>query len=210
MKSTVTVISGSPKGRPAYSEGGVNPNVNFRAAETGRRGVARRVHWAAMNGPARIWNYLARESIWLPIIAVFVISMLLVSPRGEFPLNDDWIHARVVRDLVEHGHYEHHPYLTATFVAQAYWGALFTWLFGFSFTVLRLSTLVLAVVGGWAVARAAMALGLPRGLALLCGILCCANPLMMNLAYSFMTDVPFLAACSLAGCCFLIYLRDPR
>jgi hypothetical protein len=161
---------------------------------------------------ARVSAHLKNESVWLPLIAVFSLSVLIVSPHGEFPLNDDWIHARVVQNLLEQGRYGHHPYVTATLVAQAYWGGIFASLFGFNFTVLRVSTLVLGVVGGWAVSRAALTLGVGRGLALVAGVIAAANPLMLNLSYSFMTDVPFLAMCSLSGWCFLVFLqrRDAR
>ena len=63
------------------------------------------------------------------------------------------------RDILETGIYSGHPYSDALFVLQAYWGALFCKLFGFSFTVLRISTLITppdyCVGGGALSARAA-------------------------------------------------------
>ncbi len=156
------------------------------------------------------WRYITNQSLILPLILLLLLTNLLVSPIGEFSLNDDWIHAKTVEWLLEEGHYRSHPYVVAALVAQAYWGALFCKIFGFSFTILRVSTLVLSVVGSWAMARCALALGLSRNLALLCGALVAINPLVLNLSYSFMTDVPFLAMSILSGLFFLRALETPR
>jgi hypothetical protein len=146
----------------------------------------------------------------LPLVLVFVIAMLVVSPVGEFPLNDDWIYSKTVQQLLATGHYQAHPYLNATLVAQAYWGALFCKIFGFSFTTLRASTLVLALINAWAVAQCALTMGLKRNLALLCAVMVATSPLVLQLSYSFMTDIPFLAMSSLSGLFFLKALKQPN
>ncbi|XQQ06791.1 MAG: ArnT family glycosyltransferase [Leptolyngbya sp. IPPAS B-1204] len=155
----------------------------------------------------KLRDYSAQISLLLPILAIFLLTIMLVSPQGEFALNDDWIHAKAVQRLLEEGYYRGHPYVAATLVAQAYWGALFCKLFGFSFTTLRISTLVLAVIGAWAVAWSGQAMGLRRSLAILCGILYAINPILLSLSYSFMTDIPFLTFSALSGLCFLHFFR---
>jgi len=159
---------------------------------------------------ATTWRYITNQSLLLPLVLLLLLTNLLVSPVGEFSLNDDWIHAKAVQRLLEEGQYRGHSYVAATLVAQAYWAALFCKIFGFSFTVLRVSTLVLSLVGAWAMARCGLALGLSRNLALLCGALVAINPLVLNLSYSFMTDVPFLAMSILSGLFFLLALQTPR
>ncbi|MEG4803013.1 glycosyltransferase family 39 protein [Microcoleus sp. ARI1-B5] len=154
-------------------------------------------------------RYITNQSLFLPLVLLLLLTNLLVSPVGEFSLNDDWIHAKAVQRLLEEGQYRGHSYLAATLAAQAYWAALFCKIFGFSFTILRVSTLVLSVVGAWAMARCGLALGLSRNLALLCGVLVAINPLVLNLSYSFMTDVPFLAMSILSGLFFLLALQTP-
>ncbi len=154
-------------------------------------------------------RYITNRSLLLPLVLLFLFTTLLVSPVGEFSLNDDWIHAKAVQRLLEEGLYRGHPYVAATLAAQAYWATLFCKIFGFSFTVLRVSTLVLSVVGAWAMARCGLALGFSRNLALLCGALLAINPLVLNLSYSFMTDVPFLAMSILSGLFFLLALQTP-
>lgn len=158
----------------------------------------------------RLANYAVHHSIVLPLAAVLGIIVRLISPVGEFPLNDDWIYAKTVQHLVNTGQYQAHPYLNATLVAQAYWGALFCKLFGFSFTTLRVSTLVLALLNAWAIAQCALMMGLRRNLALLCAMLTATSPLVLQLSYSFMTDIPFLTMSSLSGLFFLKVLKQPH
>jgi hypothetical protein len=155
----------------------------------------------------RSWSYLTKHSIFFPFVFLSFCLLLLISPIGEFPLNDDWIYTKTVQHLLETGHYQAHPYLNATLVLQAYWGALFCKIFGFTFTTLRCSTLVLSCINAWAVARCGLSLGLSRFWSLLCGTVVMTNPLMLGLSYSFMTDIPFLTLATLSGLCFLKALR---
>jgi Dolichyl-phosphate-mannose-protein mannosyltransferase len=155
----------------------------------------------------RLGHYLIYQSIALPLFALLVMITLLITPVGEFPLNDDWIYAKTVQHLLQTGQYQAHPYLNATLVVQTYWGALFCKLFGFSFSTLRMSTLVLSGLNAWGIARCGLVMGFPRVLALLCGAVVITNPLMLGLSYSFMTDIPFLALSTLSGLCFLSALR---
>jgi hypothetical protein len=155
-------------------------------------------------------RHLRDRSLLFPLAVVLSVAVVAVPPTGNFPLNDDWIHAKAVQGLVETGTYQGHPYCAATLVAQAYWGALFCKLFGFSFVTLRISTLVLALIGAWLLARSALVCGAPRGLALLGAIMVATNPLVLNLSFSFMTDIPFLSVTIVSGCFFLKYFREGR
>lgn len=151
-----------------------------------------------------------RRSLLAPLMGLLVLCVCVVSPRGDFPLNDDWVYGKCVQGLLEHHRYTGHPFTAASVVAQALWGAAFAQAFGFSFTVLRISTLVLALTTTWATACCARELGLSRRSALLCGLLVLGNPIFLNLSYTFMSDVPFMAAGSLSGLFYLRALRQGR
>ncbi|MCP4641037.1 MAG: glycosyltransferase family 39 protein [bacterium] len=138
------------------------------------------------------------ESLAAPVALLVLATALIVPPTGDFPLNDDWVYAKTVKWSLEQGQYVGHPFSQATFLAQALWGALWTAAFGFSFVTLRISTLVLAGVALWATARTARECGASRGAALLCAAVLWANPLFLNLSYTFMTEVPFAAAAALS------------
>lgn len=149
---------------------------------------------------APIAPYMALAGIWL-------LTITIVPPRGDFPLNDDWMYAKVVQHLVETGEYQATPYADPTFILQAYWGAAFVKIFGFSFETLRVSTLVLGLVAVWAAHWAAREAGLTTRWAFLVALTLLVNPLFLNLSYTFMTDVPFLALSVLAGAAYLRALR---
>ncbi len=155
----------------------------------------------------RAIRHIAHESLLMPLLLMLGATLLLVSPVGEFPLNDDWVYAKTVQDVLATSEYHGHPYTDALFVAQAYWGAAFCKLFGFSFTTLRFSTLIAALVGAWAAAASARELGLSRNIALLAGVLFLGNPIILNLSYTFMTDVPFMALANLSMLFFIKALR---
>jgi hypothetical protein len=105
--------------------------------------------------------------------------------------------------LLQDGYYRGHECLNATFIAQAYWGALFCKVFGFSFTTLRISTLVLWTLTAWGASLCALSLGLSRPLVLAFGALVQTNAVVLSLSYSFMTDIPFLCATTFSGLFFL-------
>lgn len=155
------------------------------------------------------WHFVREKSLFWPLAGLALVTLGIVHPSGDFPLNDDWIYAKEVQGLLASGRYTSHPFGAPTAVAQIYWGALFCKVFGFSFVVLRASTLVLSVIASWAVARTALAYGAPRKAALLCGALLWMNPIVLNLSYTFMTDVPFLCACALSGLFYVRALERP-
>ena len=47
-------------------------------------------------------NFLKRIPFGIYLILIWGISVLVVNPLGNFPLNDDWAYAQSVRDLCEH------------------------------------------------------------------------------------------------------------
>ena len=75
-------------------------------------------------------------------------AVLLAWPIGEIGHNDDWSYCFTAQKLAETGKLTFNGWATAMLGLQAYWGALFIKLFGFSFTVLRLSILPLAALCG--------------------------------------------------------------
>lgn len=134
---------------------------------------------------------------------VWLLIIVAVNPIGDFPLNDDWAYASAVRTLVETGEFRLSGWTAANFIAQLLWGALFCLPFGFSFTALRLSTLLLSFIG------IAASYGLLRevrarpSVALFGALTLALGPLYLALSFTFMTDVPF-AATSIASSWLLV------
>lgn len=151
-----------------------------------------------------------RSSLLLAVAAALIVLVGLVSPVGDFPLNDDFVYAASVEALLERGELAPHPFSQALALVHTLWGSLFVLILGTGHTALRIATLVLAGVALWATGRCAEARGMSSGKALLCAGLLFCNPVFLNLSYTFMTDVAFLAPLCLAGLFYLRALADRR
>src|SRR5207237_4413543 len=95
----------------------------------------------------------------------------------------------------------------ATLVSHAYWGALFAALFGVSFTSLTIASLVMSLIGSLAFYALLRRVGLSPGLSGLGVAVLALNPYYLNLGYSFMTDVSFVALVLLSSLFYFEGLR---
>jgi hypothetical protein len=147
---------------------------------------------------------------WAVIAAGWTAAAVIINPAGDFPLNDDWAYGRVVQSLHVLGQLQFPGEVAVSLVAQSAWGLLFTTLFGFSFSVLRLSTLVAGFLGVAFSFELFRALGVPPAMRWL-GILSVGfTPLYLSLSYTFMTDVFFFTACVGALLFYVHFLRTRR
>lgn len=116
--------------------------------------------------------------------------VILVNPIGDFPLNDDWAYGWTVKNFLETGHFELSDWTATNLLPQALWGTLFCLPFGFSFTALRFSTLILGLVGvitTYGLLREARA---NSRISLFCSLIIALNPIYFELSNSFNADVP--------------------
>jgi Dolichyl-phosphate-mannose-protein mannosyltransferase len=168
-------------------------------SDRGERPSVASPHCAATiaTGPAQ---ESGRTSDWIrascPVVLLslaWLVSAVLINPVGDFPLNDDWAFGLPVEALLT----EHALTLTdwqePALIAQLFWGALFCLPTGFSFTALRLSTLALGLVGIIGLYGLLRHLGADRRIAGFGAAVLAFNPFYINLSYTFMTDIPFLA-----------------
>ncbi len=129
----------------------------------------------------------------LAITALWAAMALLVNPSGNFPLNDDWCYALAVQSLLEEGSLQIVSIVPMSLVAQVLWGTLFCLPFGFSFTALRVSTLVLGLAGLLGMYGLLREMKTSRTIALVGCMAVAVNPIYFELSNTFMTDVPFFA-----------------
>jgi hypothetical protein len=139
------------------------------------------------------------------ILALFFsFSSLLIDPLANLPFHDDWTYAWSVEHLLKTGQLRildwsvHYPF------TQILWGTLFCLPFGFSFSALRLSTVVLAWLGAWALYGTLREFGRTRSESLIATVVLVANPIFFVLTFSFMTDVHFV---SLSNITFFFIVR---
>lgn len=132
------------------------------------------------------------------MLLLFLGAEWIVDPTVDSPLNDDWSYAHSVLQLQQTGKIDIGYWPAMTLVAHILWGNCFVSLFGFSHLVLRISTLCLSAVT--IVLLYILLFRLSRRC--LCSVFTTLflvfNPIWFLLSNSFMTDVPFLFAVTLA------------
>jgi hypothetical protein len=130
----------------------------------------------------------------LLILLCAAIPPVFLRPFQNLPFVDDWVYAWAVEWLLKHGQLRILEYSTSINVLQVLWGALFCLPFGFSFAALRVSTWVLSILCLWGLYLTLREFMVPRFHALIGTAVLAVYPIYFVLSFSFMTDVPFLAA----------------
>jgi hypothetical protein len=128
--------------------------------------------------------------VLLGLLAVFLIAIPIVDPRGDFPLNDDWSFAGTTRRLALN--HEWQPgWGSMTLVTQALWGAAACLLSDCSFESLRWSTIaasLVLIVLSYQLYRLAHASAICAFVATAVTVF---NPITYALTFTYMTDVFF-------------------
>ena len=53
------------------------------------------------------------------LVIIYAVSIVIVNPHGDFPLNDDWPYAGAVNGLVEHGDWRTTGWTGASLITQS-------------------------------------------------------------------------------------------
>jgi hypothetical protein len=141
------------------------------------------------------------------VLGLLVLVAVFVNPFREVASDDDWAYALTVRHLLETGQYRLNNWASANMIAQVSWAALLAQVFGYSLSILRLSTLIVLVIGLIACYCLLRDFGLRDAEASLLTMTIVASPLVVFFAFSFNTDVPFLSWLLIA---FWLYARALR
>ena len=145
--------------------------------------------------------------------AVLIVSLIVataatfVQSTNNIPLIDDWTYAWSVEHFLTTGKLRvldwsaHYP------LAQIVWGALFTYVNGFSFFALSVSTLVLNWIGLLAFFLTLRNVGVSPFYSALGTLTLFFNPVMFVLGHSFMTDVPFVSVMNVAILFYVLWVK---
>jgi Dolichyl-phosphate-mannose-protein mannosyltransferase len=125
-----------------------------------------------------------------------VLAVVACRPFTEAGFNDDWSYAHIALNLARTGHMAYDGWGTPTVLFQAFLGSWLIKIFGFSFKLLRFSTLPFALGCGWLCYLLGRSAGLNSTSALFGSLAFATCPLFTPLATSFMTDV--------YGCFFML------
>jgi hypothetical protein len=137
--------------------------------------------------------YFRRHSSFVAVLLLYALSIILVNPLRETPMEDDWAYALTVSHLLDSGEYAPHPWVASNMPAHAAWGAAFAKSFGDSFGVLRISTLVLFAVGLLCFYGLCLEHGITNRTAAALSMTLLASPLVFRFAFNFMTDLPYMS-----------------
>ena len=131
-------------------------------------------------------------------VLVTLVAMLVAWPFAEGGYIDDFSYIHMAKTLAETGRFAYNGWPTAMLGIQVWWGAAWIWLFGFSFTLVRLSVWPLALGAVALVYLIARRARLSPYDSLFAALLTALSTLFLPLAPTFMTDIPgffFLLAC---------------
>lgn len=117
------------------------------------------------------------------------LAVLLSLPFAEMGFIDDWSYIRTAHEFARTGHFIFNGWATAMLGWQIIWSAPFLRLFGYSFTVARLSMLPFACGCGWLLHTILRHGNVSNRNAVFGSLTLCLSPLFIPLAASYMTDV---------------------
>jgi hypothetical protein len=140
-------------------------------------------------------------------LAVYLLTILFVQPWGDYPLNDDWIYARIGKRFAETGRFVFDHDTGSAFIGQGLIAAPVIRLLGFSHTHLRSLTMLfgaLTICLLWLLLRYA---AVRPGIRVVCLLAVVWNPLFSYLSLTFMTEI-YAYCFALLGAA--IWMRDRR
>jgi hypothetical protein len=161
------------------------------------RGVRRVSLWGGNREKAGGRIHRVRDG--LLCAAIVALCWWVSHPVAEMAFMDDWAYAKTAQVFAQTGHFVYNGWNSQILGWQVVWGALFIKLFGFSFFVLRLSTLFVATATVFLFHSILIRFGVNAKNAVLGTFTLGLSPL----AASYMTDVPALFVI----CCVFIFAR---
>ena len=131
------------------------------------------------------------------IIISWIIIALLIGLGNNFPLNDDWLYAKSVMIFMTTFRIELMDIISMSLLSNIVWGSFFVQIFGFSFDILRISTIIFSSIG-----ILSFHLITKKILTLLFAF----NPIYFSLSLSFMSDNLFITFVLLSLLFYIKYL----
>ena len=136
-------------------------------------------------------SFLIQNKYVVILVSIWIIMVAVVNPFGEFPLNDDWAYSKDVLFFYKNGFFSFVNWPAMSLIAQITIGTFFCNIFGFSFTLLRILTLITGIAGVLTSYKILEELTLNKKIAFYSCLIIIGNPLYFSLSNTFMTDVYF-------------------
>ncbi len=131
-----------------------------------------------------------------------LLSALISRPYAEMGICDDGPYVFMAHTLATTGHIVYNGWATAMIGWQLYLGAAFIKLFGFSFTAVRFSTVLVAMALAFIIQRTFVRSGIRESNATIGTLALVLSPLYLTLAVTYMSDIfgLFAIVICLYGC----------
>lgn len=126
------------------------------------------------------------------LLILFLLQFLFVSPIGDFALNDSWVHADTIRHWLETGEFRLIPWAGPTFYLPILYGAGLAKIFGFSFTLFRITNLIVSLFTLLVLFFFLVEVTDNKPLSFISVLVFWLSPIFYNLSFTFMTEIPAL------------------
>jgi len=118
-----------------------------------------------------------------------LVCELISSPYTTMGIGDDGPYILVAKNLAATGHIHYNGWSAAMLCWQLYLGAALIKVFGFSFTTVRVSTMVVSVVSAFLLQRILVRCGISERNAVIGTLALVLSPLYLLLSVTFMSDI---------------------
>jgi hypothetical protein len=130
-----------------------------------------------------------RDSPWLVTVLAMAVAWFAIRPWGDYPLNDDWCYSHLAKKFGATGKLQIDVPIAPNAIGQALFGGLLVKVFGFSHTLLRGFTFVLACGGLWAIDQLLSCVSSRKSMRLMGLLLLGFNPIYFYSATTFMNEL---------------------
>lgn len=134
---------------------------------------------------------ITKYNYHLALLVIFVLAEIVVQPFGDFPLNDDWAYAKPVIGMLNGQKFSIGECPAMTLVTHLVWGFVFVKAGGFSFELLRLSTMVASFIGIVVLFSMLRRITSSSLLSFVGALTYLFVPMYFNLTNTYMTDITF-------------------
>ncbi|OGC47575.1 hypothetical protein A2886_02190 [candidate division WWE3 bacterium RIFCSPHIGHO2_01_FULL_42_13] len=141
--------------------------------------------------------------------AVYLVTVFLVSPWGNFAVNDDWDFYTHVRNFME-GDFTKNSLIDSSFVLQGLMGAGWAKIFGLNFTSLKVLTISFTLLMLLGIYKILLQQKVLRAYQFLILFAIAFNPFVYMSSLTFMTENYFLAFLIWSIYFYLCYLEDGK
>jgi hypothetical protein len=124
---------------------------------------------------------------------IFVFLAIFLFSFKQYPLNDDWSYLRAAEVFHNTGQIRFTDWTAMSLIFQLWWGTTITRLFGYSIELLRLSTLLISLIGLIFFYLLVREFGLKWYMSILVIFLLLFNPFSFPLLFTFFTDHHFIS-----------------